>query len=198
MSLQSPSLSTLGPQAVSVLSRHDVPRCLWFSDRHINIIRKWEQNWNLSNVETTVDNLFKSRLGSALKVLLICSQYFRNGNCILFCCYYFQHLCSIFWIHISGELIVLNHYFLSVGPECSVLLLPGIFWEKWRQPLVAEVTDVPTCKRNFYTTIITLWTLYILHFLMVLPLKGGGIYIQSNSLLSTENAELANKNNLYI
>lgn len=34
--------------------------------------------------------------------------------------------------------------------------------------MVAEVTKVPTRKRDFYT-ITTLQTLYMLHFLMVLP-----------------------------
>lgn len=44
--------------------------------------------------------------------------------------------------------------------------------------MVAEVTNVPTCKRDFYTTIITLQTLYILHFLTVLPHRGKvGVFI---------------------
>lgn len=44
--------------------------------------------------------------------------------------------------------------------------------------MVAEVTNVPACKRDFYTTVITLQALYMLHFFMVLPHWGKvGVFI---------------------
>lgn len=85
--------------------------------------------------------------------------------------------------------------FLSGEAECSALFLPGIFWEKQQQLLVAEVTNVPTCKRGFYTIPpYKHWTYYIFSWFC----HTGGAYIQSASLLPTENADLANKNNFYI
>lgn len=62
----------------------------------------------------------------------------------------------------------------------------------------AEVTNVPTYKRLLYNYNLTNTEHTTFSHGSATLGKYRGAYIQSNSFISTENAELANKNNLYI